>query len=187
MIKRICDILIALITINIFIIPCVFIWLAVKLTSSGPGLYWSQRVGRNGLIFMMPKFRTMRTETPELGTDEILSPTKYITPIGSFLRNTSLDEIPQILTVLIGKMSIVGPRPALRNQHSLIAKRKKLGVDILRPGITGWAQINGRDEITLSKKVYLDQQYLRRQSFMFDLKIIIKTIKLVLTAKNVIH
>lgn len=187
MIKRMCDILIALISMNIFFIPCVFIWLAVKLTSTGPGLYWSRRVGQNGLFFMMPKFRTMLIETPEVGTDQILSPAKYITPIGSFLRKTSLDETPQILTVLLGNMSIVGPRPALYNQYELTAKRKELGVDILRPGITGWAQINGRDEIALSKKVYLDQQYLKHQSFMFDLKIIIRTIKLVLTAKNVVH
>ena len=187
MTKRICDILIALITFSLIIIPCVFIWVIVKLTSSGPGIHWSRRVGRKGEIFMMPKFRTMRIDTPELATDKISDPKQFITPIGSFLRNKSLDELPQVLSVLIGDMSIVGPRPSLYNQYELIAKRKNLGIDKLRPGITGWAQINGRDKITLSQKLFLDQQYLKHQSFIFDLKIIIGTLKLVLRAKNVIH
>jgi O-antigen biosynthesis protein WbqP len=136
---------------------------------------------------MMPKFRTMIVGTPELGTDEIISPQKYITKIGFFFRYTSLDEIPQILSVLSGDMSFVGPRPALYNEHELISKRKKLGIDILKPGITGWAQINGRDKISLSKKIYFDFEYLKKQSFMFDLIIILRTIKLVFTSKNIMH
>jgi len=185
--KRICDIAIALITISILIFPCVFVWLAVRLTSSGPAIYWSRRVGRKGTFFMMPKFRTMLLETPEVETDKLLCPTQYITPIGSFLRNTSLDELPQFLSVLSGNMSIVGPRPALHNQHILIAKRKEFGIDILRPGITGWAQINGRDSITPSKKIYLDRHYLQHQSILFDFKIIIRTILLLVWSKNVIY
>lgn len=187
MTKRLCDILIALITIPIFSILFIFIWITIRITSPGPGIYWSKRIGQNGMIFMMPKFRTMLLKTPEVQTDEIFDPQKYLTPIGSFLRHTSLDETPQILSVLTGKMSIVGPRPALYNQHELIAKRKELGIDILRPGITGWAQINGRDQIKLSQKICLDHQYLKNQSFVFDLKIIIKTMILVLKAKNVLH
>jgi O-antigen biosynthesis protein WbqP len=126
----------------------------------------------------------MIVNTPEVATDKLFYPKQYITPIGSFLRNTSLDETPQFLSVLIGDMSIVGPRPALHNQSKLIKKRNELGINILRPGITGWAQVNGRDNIALSKKIHLDQQYLKRQSILFDLKIIIKTIVLVFTSKD---
>ena len=187
MTKRLCDVLIALITIPFFSIPFIFIWIAVRTTSPGPGIYWSKRIGQRGIIFMMPKFRTMLLKTPEVQTDKIFDPQNYLTPIGSFLRHTSLDETPQILCVLTGKMSVVGPRPALYNQYELIAKRKELGIESLRPGITGWAQINGRDQITLSQKIYLDLEYLKKQSFMFDLKIIIKTMKLVLKSKNVLH
>ena len=187
MIKRISDILIALIAIGILLIPCIFIWFGVKLTSSGPGIYWSQRAGRNGNFFMMPKFRTMLIDTPEIETDKLSYAKQYITSIGHFLRKTSLDELPQFISVLSGEMSIVGPRPALYNQNNLIQKRKELGIDILRPGITGWAQIKGRDEITLSKKIRLDQEYLEHQSLLFDFKIILKTIFLVLKSKHITH
>jgi len=185
--KRMFDIVISLITIFLSIIPLVFIWVAVKLTSSGPALYWSRRVGQKDTFFMMPKFRTMYLETPEVATDKLLYPKQYITPIGFFLRNTSIDEFPQFLSVLSGDMSIVGPRPALHNQHTLIAKRKELGINILRPGITGWAQIKGRDNIDQLNKIYLDHQYLQHQSILFDFKIIIRTISTVLKSKNVIH
>ena len=187
MTKRICDIIIAIITVSILIFPCVFVWIAVKLTSPGPAIYWSRRASRKGKFFMMPKFRTMSLETPEVATDKLQNPKKYLTSIGSFLRKTSLDELPQFLSVLIGNMSIVGPRPALYNQHELIAKRKELGIDTLRPGITGWAQINGRDDITLTEKIYLEHQYLQRQSILFDFKIIIKTVLTVIKSRNVVH
>lgn len=184
MTKRILDILIAGISISILIIPSILIWCLVKFTSPGPGIYWSQRIGRNGTIFKMPKFRTMYVKTPEVATDKLSCPEQYITPVGERLRNTSLDEIPQLFSVLIGDMSIVGPRPALHNQHQLIKKRKKLQIDTLRPGITGWAQINGRDDISLPKKIYLDQQYLKNQATIFDFKIIFRTILLLITSKN---
>jgi len=187
LIKRIFDITISLFIIIIIAIPCIFIWFMVKLTSSGPGIYWSRRAGRQGTFFMMPKFRTMHTETPEVATDKLSCSELYMTPIGLFLRKTSLDELPQFFTVLTGKMSIVGPRPALHNQCELINKRKKLGIDTLRPGITGWAQINGRDDIKLSEKIIFDNDYLKYHSFLFDLRIIIRTISLVLIRKNTIY
>ena len=167
--------------------PCFFIWIAVKLTSKGPGFYWSCRVGQNNKVFMMPKFRTMILNTPEIESEKLLDPKKYLTPIGSFLRKASLDEIPQFFSVLLGHMSIVGPRPALQNQHKLIAKRKELGIDVLRPGITGWAQINGRDKIGLYEKVSLDYEYFKQKSILLDLKIFVKTISLVLSKKNISH
>jgi O-antigen biosynthesis protein WbqP len=187
MVKRLCDMFIALIAIAILVVPCVFIWGAVKVTSSGPALYWSRRAGRNGSFFMMPKFRTMRADTPEVATDKLVDPQKYLTPIGSFLRRTSLDELPQLLSVLRGDMSIVGPRPALHNQYELIAKRGALGIDILRPGITGWAQINGRDDIALAEKIQLDHQYLKRQSMLVDFQIMVLTVLAVTRLKNVAH
>lgn len=187
MIKRICDILLSIVLLSILLIPCIFLWLAIKLTSSGPGIYWSKRIGYNSKTFMMPKFRSMIVETPEIETDQLLCSKKYITRIGFFLRRSSVDEIPQLFSVLLGDMSFVGPRPALWNQYELINNRKKLKIDILRPGITGWAQINGRDDISLSKKVALDYHYLQNQSIFLDLKIIIKTIKLALKSKNILH
>lgn len=187
LIKRIFDITISLFIIMIIIIPCIFIWVMVKLTSSGPGIYWSRRAGRQGTFFMMPKFRTMHTETPEVATDKLFCSELYMTPIGLFLRKTSFDELPQFFTVLTGKMSIVGPRPALHSQYELINKRKELGIDILRPGITGWAQINGRDDIKLSEKITFDDEYLKHRSFLFDLKIIIRTISLVFITKNKLY
>ena len=181
------DIGISLIIISILILPCIFIWIAVKLTSKGPGLYWSRRIGYKSKFFMMPKFRTMILDTPEIESNQLLDPKKYVTPFGFFLRKTSLDEIPQFFSVLIGDMSVVGPRPALHNQYKLIAKRKQFRIDILRPGITGWAQINGRDKLLPSRKIYLDLQYLNQRSILFDFKIILKTILLVITLKNINH
>lgn len=185
--KRIMDLIIAISGAIIFLVPYMVIVVAVKLTSAGPALYWSQRAGRNGQIFTMPKFRTMQINTPELATDKLANPNQYLTPIGSFLRRTSLDELPQLYSVLCGDMSIVGPRPALHNQFELIKERSRLGIDVLRPGITGWAQINGRDTITLAEKLRLDGEYLSLQTLFFDIKIIILTIASVAKSRGVTH
>ena len=187
MAKRLFDILIAFIAIIILIIPCVFISILILQTSSGPVIYWSRRIGSNGTHFMMPKFRTMQVHTPEVPTDKLSDPEKYLTPIGSFLRRSSIDELPQLLSVLIGDMSLVGPRPALYNQYDVISKRKVFGIDFLKPGITGWAQINGRDHLSIKEKIRLDYEYLKKQSIFFDFKIIFKTINLVNKKRNIIH
>lgn len=187
MTKRIYDILLCLIIIFVLLIPCIFVWLAVKLTSSGPGIYWSKRVGRKGKVFNMPKFRTMKAGTPLIEKYKLLYPEKYITPIGWWLRRLSIDEIPQVFSVLVGDMSFVGPRPALTNQHRLNNKRKKLKIDELKPGITGLAQVNGRDEISLDQKISLDFHYLQNQSLIYDFKIILKTFLVILKSKNVSH
>ena len=187
MAKRLFDILIALIATIILIIPCVFISIFILQTSSGPVIYWSRRTGSNGTIFMMPKFRTMKIHTPEVATDKLSDPQKYLTPIGSFLRRSSIDELPQLFSVLIGDMSLVGPRPALYNQYDIISKRKELGIDVLKPGITGWAQINGRDYLDIQEKIDLDHDYLQKQSIFFDFKIIFKTIILVIKSRNITH
>lgn len=187
MVKRLCDILIACIAIIILIIPCVFISILILQTSSGPVIYRSRRVGSNGTYFMMPKFRTMKVHTPEVATDKLSTPKKYLTPIGSFLRRTSIDELPQLFLVLIGDMSLVGPRPALFNQHNLISKRKFLGIDSLKPGITGWAQINGRDHLSIEDKISLDYEYLKKQSIFFDFVIMFKTISIVIKSRNIKH
>jgi O-antigen biosynthesis protein WbqP len=162
----------------------------VKLTSKGPSLYWSQRVGKNNRLFSMPKFRSMRTGTPQIAThlmNQQADPDAFLTPVGSFIRKTSLDELPQLWSVLKGDMSIVGPRPALFNQDDLINFRTEKGVHVLKPGITGWAQINGRDEIPIPNKVELDTYYLEHQSLWLDLKIIIMTIVKVLRRDNITH
>ena len=187
MAKRLFDILIAFIAIIILIIPCIFISILILHTSSGPVIYWSRRTGSNGTHFMMPKFRTMQVHTPEVPTDKLSDPEKYLTPIGSFLRRSSIDELPQLLSVLIGDMSLVGPRPALYNQYDVISKRKVLGIDILKPGITGWAQINGRDHISIKEKINLDYEYLKKQSIFFDFEIILKSILFVIKMKNILH
>ena len=187
MVKRSLDLIIALSATVIFAVPFVVIVVGVRLSSSGPVLYWSRRAGRHGQFFMMPKFRSMQIDTPEVATDKLGDANSYITPFGSFLRRTSLDELPQIYSVLRGDMSIVGPRPALHNQDELIAKRAALGVDQLRPGITGWAQINGRDEIASQDKLRFDQHYLERQSLFFDLKIIVLTLVAVVRSRGVSH
>lgn len=149
--------------------------LAIKLTSKGPVLYWSQRVGKHNKLFKMPKLRSMRHDTPAVATHLLEDPAQYLTPIGSFLRKSSLDEVPQLWSILTGDMSFVGPRPALFNQYDLIALRKQHGVDNLLPGLTGWAQINGRDELSITDKVDFDAAYLRNRSFVLDLTILWKT------------
>ncbi len=185
--KRIFDFLAALAAAIVFSIPILIVALAVRLTSPGPVLYWSDRVGRENKIFRMPKFRSMRTDTPAVATHLLKDPKIYLTPIGSFLRKSSLDELPQLLCILRGEMSIVGPRPALFNQHDLIALRSERGVDALLPGLTGWAQVNGRDELPIPQKVALDEEYLRRRSFLLDLKIIILTVLKVVRRDGVTH
>lgn len=187
MLKRSLDIFLAVLAAVVSVIPCILIWLSVRLTSPGPALYWSRRAGSHGTFFMMPKFRTMQINTPEVATDKLGDAKSYLTPIGSFLRRTSLDELPQLYSVMRGDMSIVGPRPALHNQDELIAGRAALGIDQLRPGVTGWAQINGRDEIALQDKLQFDREYLERQSLFFDLKIIFLTVIAVVRSRGVLH
>jgi O-antigen biosynthesis protein WbqP len=185
--KRLFDLTLALVSLPLLLIPIVLISIAVKLTSRGPVLYTSQRVGQYNRLFIMPKFRTMRTDTPELATHLLKNPRAYLTPIGSLLRLTSLDELPQLWCILRGEMSFVGPRPALHNQDDLIAARTKAGVDVLVPGLTGWAQVNGRDELPIAQKVTFDHAYLEQQSFMMDLKILWLTAMRVWRAQGVSH
>lgn len=171
----------------IFTLPLLLIALLVKLTSPGPILYWSDRVGRNNTIFKMPKFRSMRIETPVVATHLLDDPDRYLTPIGNFLRKSSLDELPQLLSILRGDMSFVGPRPALYNQVDLITLRTEKSIHQLIPGLTGWAQINGRDELPIPVKVGFDEYYLRHRSFLFDMRIILLTIAKVLRREGVNH
>jgi O-antigen biosynthesis protein WbqP len=185
--KRLFDLLAAGLASIVLSIPIVIVAAAVKLTSPGPALYWSDRVGRGNRIFRMPKFRSMRTDTPAVATHLLKDPSIYLTPIGSFLRKSSLDELPQLWCILKGEMSLVGPRPALFNQHDLVALRTEHGVDALLPGLTGWAQVNGRDELPIPQKVALDEDYLRRRSFLFDLRIILLTAMKVLRSDGVTH
>lgn len=168
-------------------IPMLLTALAVKLTSRGPILYWSDRVGRNNTIFKMPKFRTMRTDTPAVATHLLGDPDRWLTPIGKFLRKSSLDELPQLFSILMGDMSIVGPRPALFNQDDLIALRTEKGVHTLTPGLTGWAQINGRDELPIPIKVEYDEFYLHHQTLSLDLRIIFLTFVKVMRSEGVTH
>lgn len=183
--KRVFDLVAAAVGLVVLAVPLVVLWCLVRLTSPGPSLYWSQRVGRHSALFAMPKFRTMRIDTPEVATHLLENPDHWLTPIGGVMRKFSLDELPQLWSVLIGHMSLVGPRPALFNQNDLIDARRSVGVDALRPGVTGWAQINGRDELAISDKVALDAEYLRRRSFLFDLRILVSTVAPVLTARGV--
>jgi len=187
MLKRIFDIVFSLIVLLISILPILTIAAAVRLTSQGPVIYWSDRVGKDNTIFRMPKFRTMKIDTPAIATHLMTDPDKYLTRVGKFLRKTSLDELPQIWSILLGDMSVVGPRPALFNQDDLVELRTAAGVDKLRPGLTGWAQINGRDELPIPEKVKLDAEYLERKSFLFDLKIVLLTFSRVLHRKGVVH
>ena len=187
MTKRGLDILVVLLAGLGLLVPIVLVALAVKLTSPGPVLYWSDRIGRHNRIFRMPKFRSMRTDTPVVATHLLESPERWLTPIGSFLRRTSLDELPQLWSILVGHMSIVGPRPALHNQHDLIALRTEAGVHTLRPGLTGWAQINGRDELPIPQKVALDTWYLQHRSLALDLRIILRTAQKVVRSEGVAH
>ena len=173
---------------SIALSPClVATALLVRCTSPGPVIHWSSRVGRQGRLFSMPKFRTMMVGTPQVATDKLADPASRLTPVGGVLRKLSLDELPQLWSVIKGNMSLVGPRPALFNQHELIAARKARGIDALRPGITGWAQINGRDDIPEWRKVELDEEYLRRQSFWFDLQILWLTAWRVVRRDGVSH
>ncbi len=185
--KRMFDLLLAVPLSVASIVPCLAIALMVKATSSGPILYWSDRVGEDNILFRMPKFRSMRINTPTVATHLLPIPEKHITLIGRVLRMSSLDELPQLWSIIKGDMSFVGPRPALFNQHDLIALRTQLGVHKLVPGLTGWAQINGRDELPIPAKVALDAEYLRRQSLAFDLLILWRTVIKVLTRDGVIH
>ncbi len=185
--KRACDLVLALLALVVLILPMAAIALAVRATSRGPALYWSERVGRGNRLFRMPKFRTMRIDTPVVATHLLGDPARHLTPIGSFLRKTSLDELPQLWCILKGEMSIVGPRPALFNQDDLIAARTARNVHLLTPGLTGWAQVNGRDELAIPDKVALDAEYLRRQSFLFDLRILAMTAIKVVGAAGIQH
>ncbi|MDB5796430.1 MAG: bacterial sugar transferase family protein [Paucimonas sp.] len=187
MIKRVFDLALALLAVSILLIPLALVALAIRATSPGPALYWSDRVGRNNRIFLMPKFRSMRIGTPALATHLLDNPDAYLTPLGSFLRRSSIDELPQLWSILCGDMSFVGPRPALFNQHDLIALRTEHRVSELVPGLTGWAQINGRDDLPVPQKVMLDLEYLHRQSFLFDLQILWLTFVKVLAREGVSH
>jgi len=186
-VKRIFDLLLGLVATVCLLIPIVIVVTLVKVTSQGPILYWSDRVGRYNKIFRMPKFRTMLVGTPAVATHLLSDPASYLTPIGSFLRRTSLDELPQLWSIFRGDMSFVGPRPALFNQDDLIELRAQKGIDALVPGLTGWAQINGRDELPIPQKVELDAEYLIQQSFWFDLKILWVTFLKVIKRDGVSH
>lgn len=168
-------------------LPILIVAIAVKFTSKGPTLYWSDRVGRHNKIFRMPKFRSMRIGTPAVATHLLANPSTYLTPIGSFLRTSSLDELPQLWSILKGDMSLVGPRPALFNQYDLISLRTQTGVHLLAPGLTGWAQINGRDEIPIEQKVAFDIEYRNRQSLSFDIRILWLTVLKVIQRDGVSH
>ncbi|MFJ1253091.1 sugar transferase [Cupriavidus sp. CuC1] len=185
--KRLFDLILALCAAVILLLPVALVALAVRLTSKGPALYWSDRVGRGNKIFKMPKFRSMRVGTPAVATHLLSDPKVYLTPIGSFLRKSSLDELPQLWSILAGDMSFVGPRPALFNQDDLITLRTQYGVHDLVPGLTGWAQVNGRDELPIPDKVKLDVEYLQRQSLWFDVRILWMTFVKVLHRDGVSH
>jgi len=185
--KRLFDVLLSSIAICLFSGVLLLIALLVKLTSKGNVLYWSQRIGKDNTVFLMPKFRTMRTDTPVVATHLLINPGDYLTPVGKFLRTTSLDELPQLYSILLGYMSFVGPRPALFNQIDLIDLRTRAGVHVLTPGLTGWAQVNGRDELPIPEKVELDKVYLQKQSWFFDLQILLRTFVRVLRRDGVVH
>ena len=185
--KRLFDLVLALVAAVFLVLPIAAVTVAVRLTSPGPALYWSDRVGRHNRIFRMPKFRSMRIDTPAVATHLLQNPDQWLTPIGSFLRKSSLDELPQLWSILKGDMSFVGPRPALFNQDDLIALRTEKGVHELVPGLTGWAQVNGRDELPIPQKVALDAEYLQRQSLQFDLKILWMTALKVLARDGISH
>lgn len=185
--KRIFDILLAAGFLSILFLPLVIVAIVIKLSSPGPALYWSDRMGRYNKLFKMPKFRTMHQNAPTVATHLLATPERYMTGIGGFLRKTSLDELPQLWSILIGDMSIVGPRPALFNQHDLIQLRTEQGVHLLAPGLTGWAQINGRDTLSIKEKVKFDAEYAKKKSFIFDLKIIVWTFSRVIERDGIKH
>jgi O-antigen biosynthesis protein WbqP len=186
-VKRAFDLLLGVMLFTLLAISMLLIAIAIRLTSKGSALYWSDRIGKKNKIFKMPKFRSMLTDTPAVATHLLDNPDAYLSPIGGFLRSTSLDELPQLFSVLKGDMSFVGPRPALYNQDDLITLRTQKGVDKLLPGITGWAQVNGRDELSIPDKVALDLEYLNRQSFWFDMKILWMTFLKVIKRDGVSH
>jgi len=185
--KRLFDIFLSVALIISLLVPMLFISLLIRLTSKGPILYWSDRVGYANSIYKMPKFRSMKVDAPEMATHLMLNPEKFLSPIGGFLRRSSLDELPQLISILKGDMSFVGPRPALFNQDDLIALRLEKGLDKLLPGLTGWAQVNGRDELSISDKVALEVEYMQNKSFSFDLKILWLTLLKVLSKKGISH
>jgi O-antigen biosynthesis protein WbqP len=185
--KRLVDLTLALLAALMLAIPILIVALAVRLTSPGPAIYWSNRVGRDNRIFKMPKFRSMRINTPAVATHLLENPVQWLTPIGSFLRRSSIDELPQLWSILKGDMSFVGPRPALFNQNDLVALRTEKGVQKLVPGLTGWAQVNGRDDLPIPQKVRLDEEYLQRKSVLFDLRILWMTAMKVLARDGVSH
>jgi len=185
--KRIFDLLLGVAILVLLVALMLLIAIVVRLSSKGPALYWSDRVGKNNKIFKMPKFRSMLSDTPVVATHLLDNPDAYLSPVGDFLRRSSLDELPQLFSILKGDMSFVGPRPALYNQDDLIALRTEKGVDKLLPGITGWAQVNGRDELSIPDKVALDVEYLNRQSFWFDIKILWMTFLKVVKRDGVSH
>jgi len=186
-IKRLFDLLLACLAAVLLLLPAGLVALLVKLSSPGPVPYWSDRVGRGNRIFSMPKFRSMRVGTPAVATHLLTDPQACLTPVGSFLRKSSLDELPQLWSILVGDMSFVGPRPALYNQHDLITLRSERGVHELLPGLTGWAQVNGRDELPIAQKVELDSEYLQRQSLWLDIRILWMTFAKVLYGEGVSH
>jgi O-antigen biosynthesis protein WbqP len=186
-VKRVVDLLLAMAAAVILAVPVLLVAALVRLTSPGPALYWSDRVGRHNKLFKMPKFRSMRVGTPAVATHLLANPKAHLTPIGSFLRKSSLDELPQLWSILTGDMSFVGPRPALFNQADLIAQRTELGVHRLVPGLTGWAQVNGRDELPIPQKVALDAYYAQHQSMALDLRVIWMTFLKVLLRDGVSH
>ena len=185
--KRIFDLLLAVAAAVVLVVPVLLVAVAVWLTSAGPALFWSDRVGQHNKLFKMPKFRSMRVGTPAVATHLLVDPKAHLTPIGGFLRNTSLDELPQLWNIFLGEMSFVGPRPALFNQHELVALRTQSGLHELLPGLTGWAQINGRDELLILEKVKLDVEYMHRQSLAFDIRILWLTFVKVLQRDGVSH
>jgi O-antigen biosynthesis protein WbqP len=185
--KRVFDICLCCLAALVLFVPVLLVGMAVRLTSEGPALYWSDRVGRNNVIFKMPKFRSMLLGTPAVATHLLADARSHLTPIGSFLRKSSLDELPQLWSILAGEMSFVGPRPALFNQQDLIALRTAQGVHTLVPGLTGWAQVNGRDELPIPEKVKLDVAYLQRKSLWFDIRILWLTFVKVLRRDGVSH
>jgi O-antigen biosynthesis protein WbqP len=185
--KRAFDLLFSLVILILLLPMLILLALIVNMTSKGPILYWSNRVGKNNKLFRMPKFRSMRIETPQVATHLLSDPSVYLTPVGKFLRRTSLDELPQLLSILTGDLSFVGPRPALFNQDDLVALRTERGIHVLMPGLTGWAQINGRDELPIPVKVQFDYEYLQRRSFKFDLYIICKTALKVIRGDGIQH
>jgi O-antigen biosynthesis protein WbqP len=187
MLKRLFDLFLCFLSILVFALPIILIFLAIRFTSNGPVLYWSIRIGKNNQKYFMPKFRTMQINTPEVATHLLQRPEDHLTVLGSFLRRTSLDEIPQFWSILIGDMSFVGPRPALFNQYDLIDLRTSKGVHHLMPGLTGWAQVNGRDDLSIAKKVNFDVEYLKKKSFIFDLKILFLTFIKIIRGEGVQH